>query len=292
MNSCNIAIMKISDVADRQIPAQPWVDGEKIPWNEPGFSKRMLKEHLSQDHDAASRRTEIVHQQVEYCEQLLGSKTGSRILDLACGPGLHSHELARLGHSTLGIDFSPASIEWAKTIASTESLKSEFFHDDNRKSEFGSGFDLAVLLFGEMNVFSMDDLRLILRKARQALTHNGVLLLEPHVPGVIRANFESEPTWIAHRSGLFSDRPHILLEEGFWHDDVQMAVKRWYLVDSESGGVTTYAQTVVEHAPAKLVNLIESEGFAVRDVAHEDWPTGIKNNDRPAEFYPLVAVAQ
>ena len=72
-----MAIMKISDVSNRQIPAQPWTDGEKIPWNEPGFSKRMLKEHLSQDHDAASRRLEIVNQQVEYCEQLLRGETGS-----------------------------------------------------------------------------------------------------------------------------------------------------------------------------------------------------------------------
>ena len=74
-----MAIMKISDVSNRQIPAQPWTDGEKIPWNEPGFSKRMLKEHLSQDHDAASRRLEIVNQQVEYCEQLLRGETGSRV---------------------------------------------------------------------------------------------------------------------------------------------------------------------------------------------------------------------
>ena len=186
--------MKISDVADREIPAQPWTDGEKIPWDEPGFSKRMLKEHLSQDHNAASRRIEIVHQQVEYCEQLLGGKMGSRILDLACGPGLHSHELARRGHGTLGIDFSPASIEWAKSTASIESLNCKFVHSDIRIADFGNDFDLAILLYGEMNVFSVDDLRSIVRKARQALTHGGVLLLEPHMPGVIRANFESEPT--------------------------------------------------------------------------------------------------
>ena len=217
-------------------------------------------------------------------------KSGSRVLDLACGPGLHSHELARRGHTTLGIDFSPASIEWAKSTAQAESLNCEFVLDDIRKAEFGEGFDLAILLFGEMNVFSTDDLRLVVRKARKALTQNGVLLLEPHVPGVIRTNFESEPTWTSHQSGLFSDSPHLLLEEGFWHDDVQMAVKRWYVVDSESGDVTTYAQTVVEHAPAKLVSLLESEGLAVRDVVHEDWPSG--NNDRPAEFYPLVAVAK
>lgn len=28
----------------------------KIPWNEPAFSQRMLANHLSQDHDWASRR--------------------------------------------------------------------------------------------------------------------------------------------------------------------------------------------------------------------------------------------
>ena len=70
-----------------------------------------------------------------------------------------------------------------------------------------------------------------------------------------------------------------------------MAVKRLYVVDSESGDVTGYAQTVVEHNPTELVNLVESEGFAVRDVVYEDWPMRTKNDDRPAEFHPLVAAA-
>ncbi|EBO1314042.1 class I SAM-dependent methyltransferase, partial [Salmonella enterica] len=31
-------------------------DEGKIPWDEPAFSQRMLENHLSQDHDWASRR--------------------------------------------------------------------------------------------------------------------------------------------------------------------------------------------------------------------------------------------
>lgn len=31
-------------------------DESKIPWDEPAFSQRMLENHLSQDHDWASRR--------------------------------------------------------------------------------------------------------------------------------------------------------------------------------------------------------------------------------------------
>ena len=26
---------------------EPWDEGDNIPWNEPGFSRRMLREHLT-----------------------------------------------------------------------------------------------------------------------------------------------------------------------------------------------------------------------------------------------------
>ncbi len=257
--------MNISDIISRRIPPEPWIEGEKIPWDEPDFSKRMLKMHLSQDHDAASRRLETVHEQVDYVERLLGDKRGSRVLDLACGPGLHSQELARRGHTASGIDFSPASIEWAKSTMVSESLACEFVQADIRGVDYGTGFDFAMLLFGEMNV-------------------RCVLLLEPHEPGVIRANFELGPTWSAMSAGLFSDRPHLLLEEGFWHEDVQMAVKRWYVVDASSGDMTLYSQTMVEYTRDALVQLVESEGFRVSKSA-SDWPGG-------DDFYPLVAIAE
>ena len=282
--------MKISDIVNRQNPPQPWEEGEKIPWDEPDFSKRMLKEHLSQDHNAASRRFEVVHRQVDWLERLAGGlEKDLKVLDLACGPGLHSLDFARRGHSTYGIDFSPASIEWAQSQTEEQSLSSDFVHGDIRNAEFGTGYDLAILLFGEMNVFTAEDLSLIARKTRAALNTDGMLMLEPHEPGVIRANFETAPSWSAQESGLFSDRPHMLIDEGFWHDDVQMAVKRWYVVDSETNEVTNYSQTVVEHTKAELVKLIEAEGFTVSD-APGGWPAG--NDDGSPEFYPLVAVAK
>ena len=48
--------MTLLNLIHRTPVPEPWDEGEKIPWNEPGFSARMLKEHLSQDHDWASRR--------------------------------------------------------------------------------------------------------------------------------------------------------------------------------------------------------------------------------------------
>lgn len=38
----------------------------KIPWDEPAFSQRMLENHLSQEHDWASRRQTVIEQQVTW----------------------------------------------------------------------------------------------------------------------------------------------------------------------------------------------------------------------------------
>ena len=57
--------MDLRDVVLRVQPPVPWSEGDNIPWNEPDFSERMLAEHLSQEHDLASRRFEIIDQHVD-----------------------------------------------------------------------------------------------------------------------------------------------------------------------------------------------------------------------------------
>ena len=56
--------MNLMDVVQRNPKPEPWAEGEKIPWNESGFSRRMLLEHLSQEHDWASRRATTIQKHV------------------------------------------------------------------------------------------------------------------------------------------------------------------------------------------------------------------------------------
>ena len=39
---------------------QAWVGGGNLPWNDPAFSARMLREHLDESHGAASRLS-LIH---------------------------------------------------------------------------------------------------------------------------------------------------------------------------------------------------------------------------------------
>ena len=107
-------------------PPVPWSDGGKIPWSDPAFSARMLREHLLQVHDRASRRFETVDRHVQWIHQsLLGAGPG-RVLDRGCGPGLYTSRLASRGHRCVGIDYSPASIEYARSQAEGEGLDCEY----------------------------------------------------------------------------------------------------------------------------------------------------------------------
>jgi hypothetical protein len=70
------------DIIQRDNPPIPYAEGEKIPWDEPSFSARMLKEHLSQEHNAASRRQTIIDQHVDWIENAVLQGKQARILDL------------------------------------------------------------------------------------------------------------------------------------------------------------------------------------------------------------------
>ena len=172
--------MELDDILSRRLPPEPWSEGDNIPWGEPGFSRRMLRDHLTQSHDLASRRREKIDAHVEWIhrEVLRGNPTD--ILDLGCGPGLYAGWLARLGHRCVGIDFSPASIDYAREQAVSEDLPCDYIHADIRSAEYGSGFGFAMLIFGEFNVFSPSDATRIVEKAHSALEEGGMLLLEAH----------------------------------------------------------------------------------------------------------------
>lgn len=260
----------LDSLVNRISPPEPWSEGEKIPWSDPVFSERMLREHLTQDHDAASRRGHTIDLQVAWLDALLES-TPSRILDLACGPGLYAQRLARLGHRVTGIDFSPASIRHAREIAASEDLDLTYEHGDIRTAPYGDAFDLAMLIYGELNVFRREDALAILTKTRAALVPGGWLIIEPHTFDAVHSRVDSPQSWYAVPSGLFSDRPHLVLEESFWDEPRAIATHRWYVIDTETTAVERHADSMQAYTDPEYVALLEQAGFRSVEL-RADWP--------------------
>jgi SAM-dependent methyltransferase len=277
--------MKLLEIVTRTPAPEPWAEGEKIPWDDPAFSERMLAEHLSQAHDAASRRAETIDAHVDWIERVVLDGRRSRILDLGCGPGLYTSRLARRGHTCVGVDFSPASIVHATETATSAGLDCVYRLGDIRETEFSSGFDLVMLIFGEHNVFRPSDAQSILAKARRALAAGGRLLLEVHTADAVQRIGTASATWRSAESGLFADRPHLRLEEAFWDDSRQVATERYYIIDAETGAVTRYAQSIQSYSDAQYHVMLADAGFSLDGI----FPslTGV---DDGGDFYALVAV--
>jgi SAM-dependent methyltransferase len=278
--------MELLDIVHRTPVPEPWSEGDNIPWHEPVFSQRMLKEHLTQAHDAASRRFEIIDRHVDWIHHQLLSGRAGRVLDLGCGPGLYSSRLARLGHDCLGIDYGPASIAHATEEAHKDNLRCTYLHEDIRTADYGTGFDLVMLIFGEFNVFRPADATHILEKAHRALAEDGILLLEPHTFSVIERLGGRRPFWYAAQSELFSDSPHLVLEESFWEASSSTATIRYFIVDAATGKVRRYAQSLQAYTDQEYDSVLLRNGF--EEIARYPSLTG-KQDPTQSDLFALLA---
>lgn len=254
--------MTLLELTRRRAVPEPWTEGTKIPWNDPAFSGRMLREHLSPDHDMASPRGEKIDRHVAWIHaELLGGED-ARILDLGCGPGLYTQRLARLGHPCVGVDFSPASVAYARAQAEAEGLPCTYLEQDLRDGgELGEGFGLAMMLEGEINAFRRSEARDILTRARQALVPGGRLLL---AASALSAFEQDEPVvraWHTEMSGLFCEGPHLYLTETFWDGARRTHTTRYLIVDAASGEVTAYAHSNQGYDRQEYAHLLTECGF-------------------------------
>ena len=256
-----MASLKLDSILGRQVPARPWAEGDNLPWDDPAFSERMLAEHLSQQHDRASRRAAVIDAQVRFIARQATGRDGARLLDLGCGPGLYLHRLARQGYRCHGIDFSPAAIRHARTVAAAEALDCTFDHADLRQADFGRGCALILLLFGQVNVFPRPDARDILTRAHAALEPGGALVLEPQTPEAVRNAGHGAATWTSVETGVFAAVPHLLLHERFWDEPTRTATERWHVVHADTARVERHAMSTCSHDAHELVDLLSTIGF-------------------------------
>lgn len=89
-------------------------------------------------------------QEVDALSAMLDLTPGCRVLDVGCGPGRHSLELARRGHQVTGVDISGVFVDLARQAAVDNGLESTTWFlraDARRLGEFDLGsFDLVISL--------------------------------------------------------------------------------------------------------------------------------------------------
>lgn len=268
--------MKIVDIINRIQPAPPWEYGEKIPWNEPEFSERMLRNHLSQDHDWASRREDLIETQVRWIASALPAPS-SRILDLACGPGFYTQRLAQIGHKCLGVDFSPASIRYAREQARAAGLPIDYVLNDIREFKTEEVFDCVMFVFGEFNVFRETDAKAILAAAAGRTRPGGLFIAEVHTFKAVEDSGRSPASWWSCQAGegVLSGLAHLCLQENCWDEDQTTATSRYFILGGDDAPAKMYCSSMKGYSPAEYEALFLEAGLKnPRILTTAQWPVG------------------
>ncbi|KYC53613.1 MAG: bifunctional 3-demethylubiquinone-9 3-methyltransferase/ 2-octaprenyl-6-hydroxy phenol methylase [Candidatus Methanofastidiosum methylothiophilum] len=117
--------------------------------------------------------------EVDFIEKEINYDKSIRILDIGCGTGRHSIELARRGYSVTGIDLSDCMLSMAIEKANDAKVKVEFLKADARDIKFEKKFGLVLMICeGGFPLMETDEMNfMILQSAARALKDNGKLIL-------------------------------------------------------------------------------------------------------------------
>jgi cyclopropane fatty-acyl-phospholipid synthase-like methyltransferase len=95
-----------------------------------------------EDHDFTKNTTA----EVDFLVKELGISPGQSVLDVGCGTGRHSIELARRGYLMTGVDVSAGMLEEARKHAATAGVEVRWIESDATMLSLRQKFDAAICL--------------------------------------------------------------------------------------------------------------------------------------------------
>ena len=162
----------LCDISKRPEPFSRYTVKEL--WTRPHLARQMLGYHLSQETDLASRRFDSIDRVVEWINAQLGL-SGKSICDLGCGPGLYTQRFASWGAKVTGVDFSPFSLDHAKT---RDAKAIRYIEADYLSDDLPTGFDIITLIYTDFCALSPAQRNKLLRRMRTMLNPGGHIVLD------------------------------------------------------------------------------------------------------------------
>lgn len=186
-----------------------------------------------------------------------GIEKTSAILDLCCGQGRHTIELASRGFTNVsGIDRSRYLIRLARKRARTRGLKAVFSEGDARKFRtVPSSKDCVIIMGNSFGYFEReeDDIQ-ILESVKRVLKSEGRLVLDI-VDGVWMArNFEP-------RSWEWIDQSHFVNRERSLASDGKRIISREVITNSEIGVLADQFYAERLYTLEEIIRLLKNLGF-------------------------------
>jgi SAM-dependent methyltransferase len=187
--------------------------------------------------------------------RVLSLAESSSVLDVPCGIGRHSVELARRGFSVTGVDINEGLVAIAQENAQVAGVSATFVRGDMRSFVAPGSFDAAVCFFGSFGYFDDEGDRSFVRSVRAALRPGGQFLIDTHIAETMLP-IHRERDWFW---GGSEASPLRILEEREWRPETGRIEGTWTLVDT--GVCKSFRTSIRIYTYRELMNLMKVEGF-------------------------------
>ncbi|MCL2832960.1 MAG: class I SAM-dependent methyltransferase [Treponema sp.] len=204
--------------------------------------------------------------------------SGPRIIDLCCGFGRITLELARRGFEAAGVDITASYLETAREDAAYEGLDIEFIQDDVRHFKRKNTYEAAVNLYNSFGYFEYqtDDL-LFLKNALYSLREGGAFIIDVLGKEIAIRDY-TEAEWF-ERAGF------TVLTECMPVDSWASTWNRWILIKGGKRREKVFVQRL--YAASELRTMMYQAGFSAVEL-YGNWDESPYDNDAQT----LIAVGR
>ena len=200
----------------------------------------------------------ITKYEIDLFLNALQPSKASVMLDLCCGQGRHTIELARRGYQNLfGLDRSHYLINRAKSISKKDGLKVTFKEGDARKLPFPSDkFDYVMIPGNSFGYFesSQDDIK-VLQEVRRLLKPYGRLLVDLTDGNYVRNHFQA-------RSWEWIDKKYFVCRERSLSKDQQRLISREVITHVSKGVIADQFYAERLYSEESIRELLATVGFS------------------------------
>ncbi len=218
---------------------------------------------------------EITRMEIDIFQEILQLKGDEKILDLCCGHGRHSLELARRGFKFVeGLDRSHYLIQKAKNQAKKENLPVKFREGDARKLPYAPDtFDVVMILGNSFGYFETveDDMR-VLKEVFRVLKPYGKILIDVADGEYLKNNFKKQ-TW------EWIDKKHFVCRERTLSSDGTRLISREIVTHTEKGVIADQFYAERLYTKKDLEELLTKAGFSDVKFLAEVSPLSKRNQD-------------
>lgn len=141
-------------------------------------------------------------EEVDFIEDMLSLPKNAKVLDLCCGLGRHSIELAKRGYEVTGVDVTSQYLKTAQKKAIKRGVRIDFIESDMRDIFFNNEFDVVINMFTSFGFFEEEETNLkVLKNISTALKPGGKFLIDVVNRDWIIRNYK-ERDWRETNEGL------------------------------------------------------------------------------------------